>query len=141
MITKVVQTPKEQEDAFFIRKVVFVEEQHVPTDLEYDEFERTAIHFVTYDEDKPVGAGRLRFVDGVAKVERICILPSYRGKSVGRRLMETIEQEAHKQGYNTFKLNAQVQAMPFYEKLGYTNISQETFMDAGIPHVEMRKSV
>ncbi|WP_062197640.1 GNAT family N-acetyltransferase [Massilibacterium senegalense] len=141
MITKVVQTPKEQEDAFFIRKVVFIKEQHVPTDLEYDEFEQTAVHFVTYDGDKPVGAGRLRFVDGMAKVERICILPSYRGKNVGRHLMETIEQEAQQKGYNTFKLNAQVQAMPFYEKLGYTNISKETFMDAGIPHVEMRKSV
>lgn len=139
MIAKVVETKKEKEEAFFIRETVFVNEQNVARDLEYDEFENEAIHFIAYDETMPIGAGRLRFVDGFAKVERLCILKEYRGKKIGSLLMKTIEIEGNKQGYKHFKLNAQVQAIPFYEKLGYHNVSKETFLDAGIPHVEMRK--
>ncbi|ADI27631.1 MULTISPECIES: GNAT family N-acetyltransferase [Geobacillus] len=129
------------EDALRVRRLVFIEEQNVPEDEEIDAFEDDSFHLVLYDGQTPVGAGRLRFIDeGVGKIERICVLPSYRGRGAGRMVMEAIEQLAKTKGAKTAKLNAQTHAEPFYKKLGYTTVSG-VFMDAGIPHVTMVKSL
>lgn len=128
-------------DALHVRRTVFIEEQHVPEEEEIDKFEQDATHFVLYDGEKPVGAGRFRTIDdGVGKIERICILPQYRGRGAGKQLMETIEMFAKEQGIRKVKLNAQTHAEPFYQKLGYDTVS-DVFMDAGIPHVTMVKSL
>ncbi|NUK28809.1 GNAT family N-acetyltransferase [Parageobacillus sp. VR-IP] len=128
-------------DALLVRRIVFIEEQRVPEEEEIDEFEQEAMHFVLYDGEKPVGAGRFRLIDnGLGKIERICVLPSYRGRGAGKLIMETIEQFAKKQGVPKVKLNAQTHAEPFYQKLGYQTVS-DVFMDAGIPHVTMVKSL
>ncbi|MCZ8536543.1 GNAT family N-acetyltransferase [Paenisporosarcina quisquiliarum] len=139
--TKRVVTPKELEDAFFVRQKVFVDEQDVPVHLEMDEHDQSAVHFVAYDDEMPIGAGRIREPEpGVAKVERVCILPQYRGKHLGNLMMETMESYAKEANLTTVKLNAQSYAVPFYEKLLYQITSPE-FMDAGIPHRAMQKKL
>lgn len=136
-----VQSKKHYEDALSVRRTVFIEEQAVPPDLEVDEFEDSAFHFVAYDELRPIGAGRFRLLpDAIAKVERICVLPDYRGKHIGNSLMDEIEKEAKLQGCRQLKLNSQTSAIPFYEKRHYT-ISSPEFMDAGIPHKTMIKEI
>ncbi len=140
MIARKVETKQQLADAFSIRTEVFVNEQHVPIEEEIDQYEDEAIHFIVYDEEnQPIGAGRLRFVDEYGKVERICIAKVARGKGVGRVLMEKIEEVARTEGAVKMKLNAQRQAEEFYAKLGYQTVSAE-FLDAGIPHVTMTKS-
>ncbi|WP_078555112.1 GNAT family N-acetyltransferase [Bacillus alkalicellulosilyticus] len=140
MNVAIVSNEKQLKDAFHVRTVVFIEEQNVPLEEEIDQFEDEATHFVVYDKEKPVGAGRLREVDGYAKVERICILSSYRGKGVGVLLMEYIESLSKAKGLQKAKLNAQTHAEHFYQKLGYETVSGE-FLDAGIPHVTMTKTL
>lgn len=135
----VVDNEAQLQDAYSVRTTVFVEEQKVPEEEEIDQFEKEATHFVVYDDNKPVGAGRLRVVDDYGKVERICILKSYRSQGIGKLLMEEIEAVGRKNGLTKFKLNAQTQAEKFYKSLGYETVSGE-FLDAGIPHVTMRKS-
>ena len=125
---------------FDIRKNVFVQEQHVPIEIELDEFEDDSIHFICYHEKQAVGASRLRFMEDFGKLERICVLKEYRGKSLGKQLISQMESEIHRQGYTKSKLNAQTHAISFYEGLGYKVVSDE-FMDAGIPHVTMIKSI
>ncbi|KHF41815.1 GNAT family N-acetyltransferase [Halalkalibacter okhensis] len=140
---KVIKVTSENqlEDAYTIRTEVFVNEQHVPMEEEIDQHEAEALHFVVYnDTERPIGAGRLRFVDGYGKVERICIAKEARGTGAGRELMNRIEEAARLEGAEKTKLNAQVQAQSFYHKLGYETISGE-FLDAGIPHVAMTKSL
>jgi predicted GNAT family N-acyltransferase len=139
---KVIKVTSENElkDAYSVRKEVFVEEQNVPLEEEIDQFEEEAAHFVLYDGDLPAGAGRFRIVDGKGKVERICVLSSYRKKGAGQLIMNAIEDYAHGQDIHTLKLNAQTHAIPFYEKLGYSVVSEE-FLDAGIPHKTMEKSI
>ncbi|AYC29039.1 GNAT family N-acetyltransferase [Paenisporosarcina cavernae] len=138
---KQVTTDKERDDAFSVRKMVFVEEQGVPIHLELDDQDATAIHFVSYDEDVVFGAGRVRDLgDGIAKVERVCILPSYRGKHLGNLMMEKMENYARENGFTKIILNSQSYAVPFYEKLHYEITSPE-FMDAGIPHRAMEKKL
>ena len=130
----------QQQDAFQVRTLVFVEEQKVPADLEIDELENESIHFVGYEDGTPGAAARMRLVDEYAKMERICILKDFRGKHYGNDLMWAMEEEAKKRGVQKAKLNAQTQAIPFYERLGYSVVSDE-FMDAGIPHKTMTKQL
>nr|WP_207627467.1 MULTISPECIES: GNAT family N-acetyltransferase [Bacillaceae] len=137
---KIVENQNELEDAFSVRKIVFVEEQNVPLEEEIDQFEDVATHFVMYQEGAPVGAGRFRIVDGYGKVERICVMKEARKTGTGKALMNEIESYAQMQGLHKLKLNAQTQAIPFYARLGYEVVSEE-FMDAGIPHRTMIKEV
>jgi len=138
----IVRTDKELEDAFYVRKTVFVEEQHVPMEEEIDEFEQESVHFVLYDDNQnPIGAGRYRSFDEYGKVERICILKDSRKGGAGKAVMNKIEEYAKSKGAPALKLNAQTQAIPFYSKLGYEVLSQEEFLDAGIPHKTMYKSL
>lgn len=138
---KLVETDLEYQDALSVRRKVFIEEQGVPPHLELDEHENSAVHFIVYDEELPIGAGRYRFYEeGTAKVERICILPTYRGKNFGNLLMDEIERVASGNEFKQVKLNSQSNAIPFYQKRGYEIVSPE-FMDAGIPHRAMGKKL
>lgn len=138
---KVATSKQEREDAFFVRRKVFVEEQGVPLDLELDELDKTADHFVVYNAGEPIGAGRFREVSsGIGKVERVCILQNYRGKKLGKQIMHELENHATSKVFEKILLNAQSYAIPFYEKIGYTVISPE-FMDADIPHRTMEKLI
>lgn len=141
MKIKVVENQKELEDAFSIRKIVFVKEQNVPIEEEIDQYEDEATHFVMYgDTANPLAAGRFRVVDGYGKVERICVLKEARKTGAGRLMMNAIETFARKQGLHKLKLNAQTHAIPFYAGLGYEIVSGE-FLDAGIPHKTMVKQI
>ncbi|WP_409304692.1 GNAT family N-acetyltransferase [Peribacillus sp. SCS-155] len=141
MNIKIVQTKEELEDAYFVRKKVFIEEQNVPAEEEIDEFEKDATHFVLYnDERSPIGAGRFRILDGIGKVERICVLSEGRNKGAGALIMKAIESYAADKGIEKLKLNGQTHAIPFYEKLHY-RVASEEFLDAGIPHKTMIKEL
>jgi predicted GNAT family N-acyltransferase len=136
----VAKTEDQIQEVFNIRKTVFVEEQKVPLEEEIDEYENDSTHFVLYDQNHSVGAGRFRILDGVGKVERICVLPAIRGKGAGRELMLAIEEYAKQQPLSQLKLNAQTYAIPFYEGLGY-KVTSDEFLDAGIPHKTMKKTI
>lgn len=135
-----VSNEQEQKDAYFVRQKVFVEEQNVSIEEEMDQFDDIATHFVGYEDNLPVAASRLRYVEGYGKLERICILKKYRGQGYGKQMILHMEQEISNQGYEKSKLNAQTQALDFYKNLGYEVVSDE-FMDAGIPHVTMIKEI
>ncbi|MFC4356569.1 GNAT family N-acetyltransferase [Halobium salinum] len=132
---------EDYEAAVSVRYAVFVEEQGVPEDLELDEHEADAVHFVAYDEGEPVGAARLRdYGDGDAKVERVAVLVDRRGEGWGGRLMDAVEAAAAERGFDRLVLNSQTHAAGFYRRRGYEQVGGE-FEEAGIPHVTMVKSV
>ncbi|WP_052455805.1 GNAT family N-acetyltransferase [Bhargavaea cecembensis] len=138
---KLASTDREREDAFAVRRTVFVEEQRVPLHIELDELDETAVHFIAYDGEQPIAAGRIRDVgEGTGKVERVCVLPEYRGQRLGQRMMVMLEEHARGAGLSKIRLNAQSHAQDFYKKIGYTVTSPE-FLDAGIPHRAMEKSL
>lgn len=137
---KVVSNDFEMEQVLSIRKTVFVEEQLVSIDIEIDEFENTATHFLLLKNKKPIGASRTREVDGYIKMERVCILQNERKEGAGAFLMKFMHDYCKEKGYIKSKLNSQKHAEPFYKKLGYETVSDE-FLDAGIPHVTMIKNL
>lgn len=121
---------------------VFVEEQNVPAEEEVDGYEETCTHFVLYDDSgEAVGTVRYRPLEGgMIKVERMAVLKTHRGRQYGYDLMEAVHQHARSAGFLTTKLGAQVHAIPFYEKLGYS-VSSDEFDDAGIPHKYMTREL
>ncbi|WP_224268148.1 GNAT family N-acetyltransferase [Haloprofundus salinisoli] len=138
---KPVENEAERADAFAVREAVFVDEQDVPEELEWDEHDDEALHFVAYDGETAVGVARLRRVDdGVGKLERVAVLEPRRGDEWGTRLVAAAERAAREAGFEELRLHAQTHVETFYRDLGYETTS-DVFEEAGIPHVEMRKSV
>lgn len=135
-----VKNESQMKDAYHVRSEVFINEQNVPPEIEVDEHESGAIHFVGYLEEEPIAASRLRTVDDYCKLERICVLKEYRGKHYGIQMIQEMEKYLADHQINKAKLNAQTHAEQFYKRLGYETISDE-FMDAGIPHVTMVKEL
>ncbi len=137
---KCVQTKEELTGVFNIRKAVFVLEQGVPIEDEFDEHEDYAEHVLVLYNNKPAGTGRLREVDGVGKLERICVLAPYRKLGIGKIIVTTLEKIAHDKNLQRVKLHGQTQAEEFYTRLGYQR-SSDIFMEDGIPHVLMIKKL
>lgn len=125
-----------------IRHEVFVVGQRVPFDEEMDHHDVTdCTHFLATLDGRPVGAARLRFTEaGQGKAERVAVLAEARGEGVGAALMAALHDEAARRGAAEVILASQVQALPFYEKLGYTAYG-ELFLDAGIDHYMARKAL
>ncbi len=132
--------PDEMDACLALRRVVFVEEQSVPPDLEVDGLDPVAIHLVALADGRVVGTARVRTVHGAAKAERVAVPSDARGTGIGRALMRAVEEEARAGGLAAVLLNAQESAIPFYEKIGYV-AEGDRFFEAGIPHRAMRRSL
>ena len=116
-----------------IRDAVFIAEQSVPPELEWDSEDMDAVHFLASEGDYPIGTARL-LQDG--EIGRLSVLKDWRGLKVGEGLLTAAINEAEKRGLKEQKLSAQVQAIAFYERFGFTVVSDE-FLEAGLPHVNM----
>lgn len=127
---------KEKADkAFAIRRKVFVEEQHVDPDLEYDEFEPSSNHYLLFENDTPVATARWRITSSGIKLERFAVLPDYRGKNYGKQILERILRDVIPFGKEIY-LNAQAHVVDFYGKYHFT-LAGDRFMEANIPHYRM----
>jgi predicted GNAT family N-acyltransferase len=116
-----------------IRESVFIAEQSVPPELEWDAEDADAVHFLALEGDYAVGTARL-LPDG--EIGRVSVLKDWRGLKVGDRLMEAVIAQANSLGLVEQKLSAQVHATAFYEHHGFKVVSGE-FLEVGIPHVDM----
>ena len=121
--------------AFQIRTKVFVEEQKVDKDFEYDGFDNEAIHYLVYFNGKAAGTGRRRITKEGYKLERFAVYKEYRGKNIGGKLVEFILDELLPTEKKIY-LNAQAIVETFYEKYGFKRVG-EMFIEANIEHYKM----
>ena len=121
-----------------IRRKVFVEEQSVPEELEYDAADATAVHLLATLDGRPVGTARLLIDGAEGKIGRVAILQDCRGTGAGAALMRAALEELRARGVTTARLGAQTHALGFYEKLGFTACGP-IYDDAGIPHRDMSR--
>ncbi len=142
----VARTLSDIEDALTVRRAVFIEEQGVAEAEEIDAYDGDpreaigAVHVVAYIRDKPVATGRLILDEpeyGKAHIGRLAVLGEYRRHGFGRAVMLALQDEARRRGFSRTIVAAQIQAMPFYESLGYEAYGG-VFMDARIEHRMMR---
>jgi predicted GNAT family N-acyltransferase len=117
-----------------IREEVFIREQGVPEELEWDGLDEGCRHALALSlGGDAIGCGRL-LANG--HIGRVAVLPQWREQRVGTAIMETLLAEARAQELPRVDVDAQTQAMPFYQRLGFVEQGEE-FMDAGLPHIKM----
>ena len=118
-----------------VRQAVFIEEQGIPEDLEWDGRDETCRHALALSSaGEAIGCGRIK-ADG--HIGRIAVLPQWRKQKVGTAIMEALLDEARSRGYKQVDVDAQTYAIPFYQKFGFVEHGKE-FMDAGLPHKKMK---
>ena len=116
-----------------VRHAVFVEEQEIHEKDEWDDADGLSVHALARLNRDPVGTGRL---EPAGKIGRIAVIAGQRGRGIGTQILLRLLDEARRLGIREPYLHAQVQAVPFYEKLGFACGGDE-FDEAGIPHVRM----
>jgi YbgC/YbaW family acyl-CoA thioester hydrolase len=129
-------------DAQRIRAEVFVQEQKIPADLEWDAADAGCVHAVAYNRfGLALATGRLlQHVPGVAKIGRMAVSRTMRGSGVGRHVLEALMKAARARGDREAVLHAQSSAANFYTRAGFSTRGPE-FDEAGIPHVEMVRTL
>ncbi|MGW8528402.1 MULTISPECIES: GNAT family N-acetyltransferase [Nocardiopsidaceae] len=140
MTTTEIRLARDERDraaVFVIRGAVFVSEQQVPVEEEWDERDTAAVHLLALADGVPVGTVRLVDQgDGTGLLGRLAVLPKGRGNGTGAALVRAAEERARERGFVRVELHAQTHALGFYARLGYTAHGDE-FLDAGIPHLHM----
>lgn len=128
------------EHARAIRTRVFVEEQSCPPEEEWDAYDETSRHFLGVVDGQAAATARWRTVPYagrlVAKLERVAVLPDFRGRGYGRQLVAALIDDAHRAGFDTCVLHAQAHLEEFYRSFGFETVG-EPFYEAGIRHIKM----
>ncbi|MGR6833744.1 GNAT family N-acetyltransferase [Aliivibrio wodanis] len=128
-------TGKNEQAIREVRDTVFIQEQSIDPDIEFDGLDESAVHAIVYSNAQPVGTGRI-LDDG--HIGRIDILKAFRGQGLGSKIVLSLIDEAINQGYPRVYLGSQKHAIDFYTKLGFEPFGDE-FMEAGISHLSMEK--
>ena len=126
------------EQAWALRRRVFIEEQHVPEEIELDADDARAIHALALEGERPVGCGRMLERDGYVKIGRMAVLAERRRTGVGGRVLAFLVERARQSGFKRAVLDAQLHAEGFYLKQGFTPVG-EVFEEAGIMHRRMER--
>jgi predicted GNAT family N-acyltransferase len=136
------ETQDQKEEAFALRREVFVDEQRVPRDLEFDEFEKESVHFIAVDGNGTTcGAARWRSTTDGVKLERFAVLATHRRRRIGSALMEAVLQDIAANPTTCSKrqyMNAQLDAVPLYAKFGFRPYGK-VFEEANILHQAMER--
>lgn len=122
-----------EKDAKLIREQVFIQEQGIAPEDEWDDLDAMVLHFIVYDREQPIATARLLPQHSVG---RVAVLIPYRKQGIGKILMEHIIEYARQQNLPYLKLSAQTYVTAFYEALGFV-VQGEEYLDCGIPHIDM----
>lgn len=122
-----------EKDAKLIREQVFIQEQGIAPEDEWDDLDAMVLHFTVYDREQPIATARLLPQHSVG---RVAVLLPYRKQGVGKILMQYIIEYARHHKLPFLKLSAQTYVTAFYEALGFV-VQGEEYLDCGIPHIDM----
>ncbi|ARD27866.1 GNAT family N-acetyltransferase [Acinetobacter lactucae] len=122
-----------EQDAKYIREQVFIQEQGIAPEDEWDDLDAIVLHFIVYDKEQPIATARLLPQHSVG---RVAVLMPYRKQGIGKILMQYIIEYARQHKLPYLKLSAQTYVTAFYEALGF-KVQGEVYQDCGIPHIDM----
>ena len=143
LTTTPAQTRQELDRCLNLRHAVFCVERGVSPSIERDGWDFLSpdtTHFLIQEEGADIGALRCRYMDGAAVIQRFCVLKEHRGQGCARKALKAVETHCRAAGMRRMELDAKFEVCGFYEKCGYTRVSQP-FEEAGIPHVRMIKEL
>ncbi|MFZ7814307.1 GNAT family N-acetyltransferase [Acinetobacter lwoffii] len=116
-----------------IREAVFIQEQNIAAEDEWDAEDAVAVHFIVFQQDQAIATARLLSNNSIG---RVAVLTTARGLGVGQRLMQAVIDYARAEQRKLVKLSSQVHAIGFYQALGFEAQGDE-YLDCGIPHIDM----
>ena len=119
-----------------IREKVFIEEQKVTPQLEWDGRDEEAIHFLAYQDEKAIGCARAFVIENHMQLGRMAVLKEYRNNGIGSFLIEKAITTAKLNQLSKISISAQCHAINFYKKFGF-EVTSEIYLDAGISHQDM----
>ncbi len=126
---------------YSVREAVFINEQSTPRDIEIDGNDHLATHLLLLEDNKPIATCRmLPLGNNIYKIGRICVLKEYRGKQIGKKLVNSMIEKSKQYGAKQLIIGAQIHAVEFYKKLGFSTTGEE-YMEANIPHIDMIKNI
>lgn len=132
-----IETTSDIDTCRALRRAVFIEEQGIREEDEWDDLDGAAIHLLAWQDGAPVGTARILTQGETGKIGRVCVLPEARGTGLGRQLIRAgMDVLQARPGITRAKLGAQTHAIGFYEKLGFV-ADGPIYDDAGIPHRDM----
>ncbi|MDI9394253.1 MAG: GNAT family N-acetyltransferase [Euryarchaeota archaeon] len=135
-----IKNPKDMEDAFYVRREVFIEEQNVLEEEEFDEADLVSQHIVVYADDRPVATGRIFKSENGWLIGKISVLKKCRGKQAGKLVVEKLIEKAVELEARDIHIHAQTHAVGFYEKFGFVAYG-DSFLKTGIEHISMVKKI
>jgi predicted GNAT family N-acyltransferase len=141
-LVRFASTPADKDAGYALRRDVFEKEQNIPRPLDRDPFDYSADHVVAYDDrGRCVGTGRVVRVDSrTAQIGRMAVAKEERKHGIGALVLEALERMASMRGIAELTVNSQIPAETFYAKRGFARVG-DVFLDQGVPHVVMRKSL
>lgn len=139
MSFKITANDRELKEAFGVRKRVFVEEQGISEDLEFDNRDREALHVIVADAERVIGTARVIFLTAhQAKLERMAVLRPFRRRGIGSRIVSFLNEELKNRQVEQVVLHAQYAVVVFYKSCGFEELGLP-FVEAGIKHIKMQK--
>jgi len=138
---KLVTGDDELQEAFKVRRQVFVREQGISEDLVFDGHDRESLHIVVKDGERVIGSARVKFLaDNQAKLERMAVLKRYRHKGIGKEMLLFLDTVWKDKQVQQVIIHAQLEVVPFYKLCGFDELGLP-FQEAGIKHIKMRKQI
>lgn len=119
-----------------LREEVFIREQQISAADEWDDQDNTATHYLVYNEQQAIACARMIRHEEQGKIGRVAVLPAFRRRQIATQLLQFIIKDAQASGLQALHLDAQIQVLDLYAKLGFA-AEGETFLDAGIKHKKM----
>ena len=136
---KLVTSDGDLKEAFGVRKKVFVEEQGISEDIEFDGCDSDALHMVVKDGERVIGTARVQFLTpSQAKIERMAVLKPFRRRGIGSEIISFLNEELRNRRVEQVVLHAQYSVVDFYKSCGFEE-SGSPFWEAGIKHIKMQR--
>ena len=136
---KLVTSDRDLKEAFGVRKKVFVEEQGISEDIEFDGCDSEALHMVVKDGERAIGTARVQFLTpSQAKIERMAVLKPFRRRGIGSEIISFLNEELRNRRVEQVVLHAQYSVVDFYKSCGFEELGSP-FWEAGIKHIKMQR--
>ncbi len=124
-------------EPYMIRKEVFVEEQSISEEEEFDEYDTQALHLIVYVDEQPAATGRIWHDGRAFHIGRLAVLKRFRGQKIGDLALRLLLYKSFTSGAEVVEISAQTYIVPLYKKFGFNEYGEE-YMEAGIPHIAMK---
>ena len=134
-----VSNVEDLQKCFFVRAIVFCEEQKCPYSEEFDDFDFSSIHFLATIDNEPIVTARMRLFIDYVKIERLAVRKGYRGKGIGKDVFSFVLKHINEMGYKKITLHSQAYLVKFYENFGFVK-QGEKFLEVNIEHYYMEKT-